>query len=185
MKPSRILIVLLGALLAIGVAAPLFSRRAEVAAGGPGQGPGYISIGPAAFQPSQSSLSYQITERDALALVNTSGVEGRFYAPVSLPHGATLTHLNVFYADENLSAGEDGRILLSAWAPLPPRSGQELVQVTTVNGEWVHRVPVDHRVNNGLYNYAIAADLYPEIYLYGVLIEFRFEATLPLVVGQD
>jgi hypothetical protein len=177
MRPSRVILALLGVLsgMLLAVAVP----GGFAAAGGPGRGPGYISLGPAAFQPSQSSFSYGIEERETLALVNTSGGLGRFYAPVSLPHGATVTHLTVSYEDENLNAGQDGRISLVAWAPLPPREERELGQVTTVNGDWIGSDPLDDRVANSAYHYAITADLYPGVYLYGVLVEYRYEASLP------
>jgi hypothetical protein len=61
---------------------------------------GYVSVAPAAFVPDDETYQY---DRDSgTGLMQDSPSSGSYYnAPVSLPHGATVTKLTVYYFDNS------------------------------------------------------------------------------------
>jgi hypothetical protein len=61
---------------------------------------GYVSVAPAAFIPDDET--YQYNRDTGASLLQDSPSSGSYYyAPVSLPHGATVTKFTVYYFDDS------------------------------------------------------------------------------------
>jgi hypothetical protein len=79
---------------------PIDLSRAEPRAVIPG-GPGFISIHPSAFQPKNSSSSYDFYPNDGLSeLFNTGSNIGYYLAPVDIPDHATINKMVVYFFDQ-------------------------------------------------------------------------------------
>lgn len=68
---------------------------------------GYVSVPAAAFRPWEDGYDYENRGR---SLKNMDGNSDNYYAPVQLPHGATVTKLTFYWNDT--STANDGRAVL-------------------------------------------------------------------------
>jgi len=132
---------------------------------------GYVSISAAAFQPVNSSYKYSNWGNN---LTPTDGSSPYYYAPVQLPHNATVKGLTFNCRDTSANDAE-----CKLFRNNLQGGGAEMARVTTSGtpGLWASEdLTVDNaHVNNTLYAY------YVQWYLpdantsgYGVIIEYTF-----------
>jgi hypothetical protein len=147
-------------------------------------GPGFISIGNVSFQPHPPSVQYgYINGR----LYNNNGSPASFVAPVSLPHGATITQFVLYYVD-NDSVND-----INAWIgyiSLEESTVNVMCSITTSGGSPDARIMVNNTITTGKvidnqsYNYFVSI-LLPTgstSQLSGVRIDYSYPTNLPLIM---
>jgi hypothetical protein len=150
-------------------------------------GAGYISIPAAAFTPADDALDYVLDESGLM--LETDATSGQFWAPVYLPHGATLSKLT-FYRYDMVAGGLPYcylRTMSNSWATEaiatvctdnPIYNGFTSIYTTDFS------VPV---VDNSQYTYSLQCYLSRQTVtltsvLVGLRIEYSYPVYLPLTV---
>lgn len=179
MKRNAMLLVVSVLLLAMfltggieGAPAPAGGNTVEAA------GAGYISIPAAAFQPAVDGFDYNNT---GFYIVNLDGVSTSYVAPVSLPHGATVTKVTFYYDDgsaSNYASASLGRTnllgLVDSMATILSDDGKGSKADTTID----YAV-----VDNANYGYYAAITLWDSsMYGFGLVIEYNYATYLPLTL---
>jgi len=141
---------------------------------------GYISISAAAFEPHSKSVEY---DNRGNSLSTLSG-GGYFYAPVQLPHGATVTNMIfVFFDDEETEHAQVKMYCFNL------TSGSLMGEITSLNeGASSENTTVftDPVIDNSEYSYYIELFLSSEdVYLYQVFIEFTYPTNFMPLVMRD
>jgi hypothetical protein len=124
----------------------------------PTGGSGKLSIAASTFQPMSDLAIYQ-KNFNQIAPVNADTDSQRYYAPVYLPQGATITSMTVAYA----STGDTVKVRLD-YTPLAngdaSASVYKLAEVLSSAGSSPQTATAfSHTVDNGLNVYFIVADL--------------------------
>ena len=64
---------------------------------------GYVSVSAAAFRPEVDGYDFT---NEGYRLVNDNGTSDHYYAPVQLPHGATVTKMTFYWEDTSTHTGQ-------------------------------------------------------------------------------
>jgi len=152
-----------------------FSTGAPPSGSAPAGGAGKISIAASTFVPASDLAVYQKGFNELYPL-GTDPDSQRYYAPVSLPHGATITAMTAAYA----GTGDTVRIRLD-YTPITngntPGSVYVLADISSSAGASPRTVTAyNHQVDNGANVYFLVVDLTggPNSKLYGVSISYTY-----------
>ena len=142
-------------------------------------GHGYVSVPPAAFTPAEDGYDYQ--NLGALIL-NNDGASDNYYAPVLLPQGATVTKMTLYFYD---GSSLDGCTILFR-SPLDG-SADYMAEVythgTSGAGSRFDNTIDYSVVDNSQHIYYLYLNLpASDTFAYGVIIEYTYPVSLPLLV---
>lgn len=166
-------------LFILGLAVGLAFGLVYTASATPGNG--YLSVPAAAFVPKDPTHEYY---NDGYRLINpATGVGPDFVAPVHLPNGATVTKVVVYFYDDS----SDGSDYVWVWLGRNEHdndfSTMAYVFSTDVGDGSNHDDTIDYAtIDNSQYSYFLELDLHSTaVVAYGVIIEYTYSASLPLV----
>ena len=143
-------------------------------------GHGYVSVSAAAFQPRYDG--YQFTNH-GLYVTNSNGTSDDWIAPVQLPHGARVTKVIFYYSDSD--SGNDVRIRLYR-SPFSMEAFDmaDLESLGSSGGGSVETISINYAdVDNAQYEYFFHLTIPTDLTgAYGVVIEYTYPASLPLIL---
>ena len=179
-------LLLVGAILAayqVGSRSGMSSASSgTLAAGAAAQaGTGYISVPAAAFVPEHYLVDY---DNDGNRLELATGYTGgaSFFAPLHLPHGATVTKLTLNYYDND---ADDG-VSVSLHRGEGTTRALYYNVISNTDGVGSKSVDCSLDVDNSQYTYILQVhldDTEPDLTFYRAIIEFTYPTTsLPLVM---
>jgi hypothetical protein len=175
---------LLGTLLALTVISIIVATSSPLFGAPVPGGPGFISIGYPAFQTQSFNVPYgHISNR----LYNNSGSAASFVAPVSLPHGATITQFVLYFVDN------DSVNNITAWIgylDLETSTVTLMCSITTSGSSPNPQIMATNTINNGQVvnnqsNYYIVSVFLPPgstSQLSGVRIDYNYPINLPVIM---
>ncbi len=144
-------------------------------------GHGYVSVPAAAFQPKSHDYQYWISSG---WVRNLDGDSDYYYAPVQLPHGATLTKLTFFWKDASSADGycqlwQSG--LSGAYALGIASAGTD--GDTGLSDSSTVTITMSSSVDNSQYVYGLTVFL-PDsnVEAFGAIVEYTYSVSLPLVI---
>jgi len=147
-------------------------------------GPGFVSVGGLAFRPLIPSWPYSFTSG---RLYNSGNALEIFYAPVQLPHGATITQVVLYCVDKGV-----GSVGLSLYSyPLDePSNLTEMIQMTTTGAILDPQTlignifPGGNVIDNQSNFYIVHLGLTPgtNYSVGGVRIDYNYPINLPLIM---
>ena len=154
----------------------------SIQGGGPVPGgPGFISVSTFSFKPHNSlmNLSY-----GNAVMYNAGGSGGIYFAPVNLPHGASLTKVLFFYHD---TVTEDMNFYMER-VNMFDGSTQVVASATSTgiagNG-YVESTIFERIINNQLYSYILRVDIPGGVggglSLFTIRIDYSYPVYLPTV----
>jgi hypothetical protein len=165
--------MLLAGVPAIGLALALASTLAA------GPGTGYVSVPAAAFRPGSNAHDYFNTGWSAGAGVLTGSA--LLFAPVQLPHGATVTKVTLYFYDGDTS----DELTVELFRSDHDQSPNSMAVVNSVNpGSSEYDDSINYAtIDNSLYSYYMKLTARStSMWLNSVIIEYTFPtATLPFV----
>lgn len=132
----------------------------------------YISIPAAAFTPNTGSFGYA---NNGFTL-GTAGVYGTFYAPVQLPHGATVTGMDFYWYDSSFTQAITCTLRVDAMGQVGPVDAVMAQLVSTHSSGWGRTGSIDYAtVDNEHYIYYLKWEIDGSSVLgRGVVIEYTF-----------
>jgi hypothetical protein len=145
-------------------------------------GHGYVSVPAAAFQP--TTHNYEYTNSGYL-LSNSNGTSDNFVAPVQLPQGATVTKVTFYFFDSSSAGSDYGRIQMFGNENDSNTFAMADVLTTDAGGAGSNFDDSidDATIDNSQYSYYLRLTLNTSvIYAYGVIIEYTYATSLPLIV---
>ncbi|MGA1823821.1 MAG: hypothetical protein ACMUIP_04085 [bacterium] len=134
---------------------------------------GYISVSAAAFQPANGNDATKECYNDGKAIAGSyPDAETFFIAPVSLPHGATITKVTFFWGDWHEESGQ-----LRLYRNNMNNTSEEMAYVNkgnTGNGSSSDSSISYADIDNSQYSYYLRLDIIQSMIGYGVSIEYAF-----------
>ncbi len=131
---------------------------------------GYVSVSAAAFRPAYDGYNFH---NAGLRLDNVDGASDFYFAPVQLPHGATVTRLSFYYDDDSASGDGVAELRVNDM----DGTFRQMAYVVTVTGQssgyddTINYATVD----NSQYAYYLQCNLDDsDVYAYGVIIEYTY-----------
>ena len=106
---------LLGTLVSLTIIGFLFASSSLLLADPVPGGPGYAIYHASAFLPTKSTITYNNFNS---RLVNETAPFALFYAPVSLPHGATINKFILYYTDNDATQNTNAELRQTAYPDL-------------------------------------------------------------------
>jgi hypothetical protein len=145
-------------------------------------GPGFISMSALAFKPHSQDEQYMYYGQ---ALYNPGASVALYFTPVSLPHGATITKLVMYYFDNAAADLEVSLVIIPLDSAL---GGDYMATVKSSGAEMGDRYGestaisypiIDQQLNS----YAIQVMLPPtsDVMLIAVRVDFAYQNQLPLI----
>ncbi|GJM09348.1 MAG: hypothetical protein DHS20C11_16240 [Lysobacteraceae bacterium] len=137
----------------------------------------WVTVSPTAFRPSESGRQFEITERSLRTISNLTAGDRTFYAPVQLPHGATVTEMKATIHDNYSSVSMEITLLRKPYnsslfgsSMAVINTGGQSSAVRTITDSSITGATID----NETYTYAIKV-FTPEFHsfqVYGVRIAY-------------
>jgi hypothetical protein len=174
---------LLGTLLALTITGIFFANSSPLLGAPVPGGPGYLMVHASAFIPGMSTTIYRLA---GASLYNDTSPSALFYAPVSLPQGATINRFVLFYLDNN-DSNIIGRLSRT------PHPGNVSSDLATVSSSGASTTPTfaettgitNPVVDNQSYGYYvwvfIPANTSNNSAVNGFRIDYSFPTNLPLI----
>jgi hypothetical protein len=150
-------------------------------------GPGYFMQPASAFRPDSSSSNFTVSSNGA-SLKNSSPSTEPFYAPVSLPHGATINKFILYYIDNDAVSGIGGFLVRT---PLPGNFAVPFAQVNSNSNvqssapDYIETTDINLPVvDNQKYAYFVLVNLpaSANLSVNGFRIDYNFPTNLPLIM---
>lgn len=132
----------------------------------------YISISTAAFVPREDGYDYY---NNGAYIQNIDGNSDDYYAPVQLPHGATVTNMTFYW--EDYSSSYNGLISMAKRPPLSAIQTMASVYSSGNSGKGIsYDDTIEYAVIDNYHNcYYMGLHIYDSnIKCYGVIIEYTF-----------
>ena len=154
----------------------------------PYEGPGFIAVTAAAFQPQQDETEYfnrDTTLTTGAGYPPDSHTRAEFTAPLQLPHGATIKMLTI-YCKDNSPAGSEGIQLHLLRRNYRAGQGDVVVRMDDPTGTFSARPTARLAViDNSTYGYYLTLYLQSDTVFYGALVEYAYERGLPLAISAQ
>jgi len=170
-----------------GQGSPAREAAPALAAPVPG-GPGFYSQHAVAFQPYEPTMSWAFWDGE---LYNPGGTDSEFNAPLSLPNGATITKLVVYYYDFCGSRDLTVRLLRDASGS---NSGDNMAELNSSGAPGGYAYGEDSTINYPVidqqsYSYRVAAIL-PQgcsnnLSLESIRVDYGYQTGLPLAAKGE
>ncbi len=133
----------------------------------------YVSIPPAAFTPADEA--YQFAQLGQKLTPNNSS-SSTYYAPVSLPHGATATRLTFYWRDTDAASNVIIELDRSAFNGFVSTMASAASTGSGGDGSSTDSTIASATVNNSQYEYIVGLTLpSASTSLYGVVIEYTLD----------
>lgn len=171
--------VVLGGLTIIGIFLTISSPL--LGAPVPG-GPGYLIQSASAFRPQSSSTQFLIS---ASYLMNFSLPSASFYAPVSLPQGATINKFILYYQGNETVEGRLSRFALPGNAAVELANVNSNSNANSLAPNYVETTNIINPVvDNQSYAYFVQVILpvSDNLVVNGFRIDYNFPTSLPLIM---
>lgn len=175
-------VCLLAVALLLGFTMPSTSASPAQAAPAAAGGTGYYAASPFEFTPAYGS---PMPAYDVQMITNPGAGEGKYFAPVDLPNGVTVTRLVFYYLDNDPQQNITGKLWLS---PYINRSQNLLVSFSSGGENPVVRFNEYTGISNavidlGLNTYYLEINLPPGglTGVTGIRIEYSYPTYVPLV----
>ncbi len=174
-----------GAFFALAIIGILFATGSQSLGDPVPGGPGYFMQPASAFRPDSSSTNFTVLSNGA-SLKNTSPSTEPFYAPVSLPHGATINKFILYYIDNDAVSGIGGFLVRT---PLPGSFAVPFAQVNSNSNvqssapNYIETTDINLPVvDNQKYAYFVSIFLPANLSVNGFRIDYAFPISLPLIM---
>ncbi len=131
---------------------------------------GYVSLPAAAFRPAYGGYDFH---NAGIRLDNVDGSSDFYFAPVQLPHGATVTRLSFYYADDSATGGGVAELRVNDMDD----TFRQMAYVTTVDGQasGYDDTISFATIDNSQYAYYVQCNLDDsDVHAYGVIIEYAY-----------
>lgn len=184
---ALVLVVAVTVAYQVGARSGVSSASGEALAAGTAAraGTGYISVPAAAFVPEHYLVNYTNDGNTlALAVGYTGGAS--FFAPLHLPHGATLTKLTLSYYDNDADLDDD--VTLSLHRGEGTTKAYQVHVSSNTDGVGSKSVDYTLDIDNSEYTYFLQlylADTYPGLEFYKAIIEFTYPTTFVPLMLRD
>lgn len=144
-------------------------------------GPGYVSISGAAFAPENNNVNYS---RGSASVYSMDGGEAVFYAPVTIPDGATINQLVLYYYDTSTTLD----VSVDFYKYDFSMNSIDYLVFASSSGSSGYSTAVqslNYEVSNERYAYILKAE-FPasagsDVKLLGVRIDYGFPTYVPLI----
>ncbi len=153
-------------------------------------GPGFLMLPAAAFHPRSNTILFELYDGISLMTLEGSSVDCAYFAPLTLPQGATITKMVQYYWDSDQQTGKTIALALSRGNPT---EGEQVMAQTWSLDSFVPTYTettdiTEPLVDNQSYAYFLTLVLpwgsSPEVVLHlqAVRIDYSFSTALPLIV---